>query len=195
MPANAKGSLEIQITVSDGHGAQSIATDKFSVTFDEGHDCGGGGNSNPPSGHGGQRDNYQGNCDDHSDHDHEAPKPQHEEDAWDFDKGSHLVCVDPKQLDQHYAEFDGGKGTPNNDSYVSRWVEADLAVSRWIAEQDKSLPNLGNKHGADIGVLNGAGGFLGSQNPCGADSVSLMTGAGTQLKSFKGLQEGMQRIG
>jgi VCBS repeat-containing protein len=198
VPINAKGSLEIEVTASDGHGSRSVASDEFKVTFDEkgGGDSGCGGGS---AGHGGGGGNGHGNGnDDPHDGGHgnePPPKPHREEEAWDFDKGSHLVCVDPKQLDRHFAEFEGGKREAGNDSYVSRWVEVDLAVSRWMAEEDKSLPTLGGKHDADIGVLNGSGGFLGSRNPFGADPVSLMAGAGTQLKSFKGLQEGLQRIG
>jgi VCBS repeat-containing protein len=211
VPSNAKGSLEVEVTVSDGHGSQSTATDRFRVTIDDhevtmddhaGDGDSWGGGCNPHPGQGGGHDAGHGNDHDEHDHDgrddphgHESPHDR-DHDIWDFDKSEHLVCVDPKDLDRHGRDFDGGKREGEDPSYVARWIEVDLAVSRWMAEQDKSLPAMHDKHGAGLESLAGVvNGFLGSKQAYGVDAVSLMAGAGTQLKSFKGLQEGMQRIG
>jgi hypothetical protein len=53
VPNNAKGSLDIRVTASDGHGSQSVASDVFRVTLGKGQgDCGGHGRDDDrPPGH------------------------------------------------------------------------------------------------------------------------------------------------
>ena len=57
VPSSAKGSLDIQVTASDGHGASSIASDDFALSFGKDSGCGkgnegvGNGQDAPPPGH------------------------------------------------------------------------------------------------------------------------------------------------
>lgn len=102
--------------------------------------------------------------------------------------------LDPKQLDKHYEEFAGTRKVTDTSATVARWIEVDLAVSRQTAMDDKPLLWLRQNQGADIAALhNASAGFLGSKTGCGVDSFSLAAAA--PLKTFRGLQEGMQRIG
>ncbi|MDP3483566.1 MAG: Ig-like domain-containing protein [Sulfuricella sp.] len=117
-------------------------------------------------------------------------------DGDDRNKLSNLTYLDPKQLDKHYEEFAGTRKETDTSATLARWIEVDLAVSRRMAMDDKSLPLLRQGHGADISALHQASAsFLGSKTGCGIDSFSLSACAGTQLKSFRGLREGMERIG
>lgn len=217
VPNDAKGSMDIQVVASDGHGAQSIASDVFRVSFANGH-CDGHGNEGvgngqdaPPPGHdynwndgpgaspghpgsrGGRDDERRSkhgkgkSCDD--DHDEGSDRD-------DRNKLFSQSYLDLKKLDKHYEDFSGTRREHDTCATVARWIEVDLAVSRQMAMEDKSLPWLRQGHGADIAALHQASaGFLGSKTGCGVDSFSLSACAGTQLKSFRGLQEGMQRIG
>ncbi|MDO8931624.1 MAG: putative Ig domain-containing protein, partial [Rhodocyclaceae bacterium] len=210
VPNNAKGSLDIRVTASDGHGSQSAASDVFRVTLGKGQgDCGGHGRDDdrPPghddnhhdshgSGHHGS--NGGGRDDDDHGRDGKLRHRDHKDDGddWDAQRDRKPACLDAKQLDRHYADFAGERREADTSAYVRRWIEVDLAVSRWTAAQDKSLPALADKHGADITALHGAAnGFLGSKTASGVDHLSLAVGAGTQMKGFGGLQEGLRRIG
>jgi len=60
---------------------------------------------------------------------------------------------------------------------------------------DQSLPWLRYGSGAAISDMSGiSSGDFGSKSCCGVDTISLLAGSGAQLKTFRGLQEGMQRI-
>lgn len=217
VPKGTKGSMDIQVVVSDGHGTQSIASDVFRVSFTKDH-CGGHGNEGvgngqdaPPPGHDynwndgpgtspghpgshggrdGERRSKHGkgkSCDDG--HDERSDRNGR-------NKLFSQPYLDPKQLDKYYDDFVGIRKETDTCATVARWIEVDLAVSRQMSMEDKSLPWLRQDHGADITSLhNASAGFLGSKTGCRVDSFSLSACAGTQLKSFHGLQEGMRRIG
>jgi len=101
-----------------------------------------------------------------------------------------------QQLDKHCEDFVGGaKKETDTSAIVAHWIEVDLAVSRQTAMDDQSLSWLRYGGGADISGLHGASsGDFGSKSGCGVDTISLLAGSGSQLKTFRGLQEGMQRI-
>ncbi len=221
VPGKAKDSLDIRVTASDGHGANSSAADVFSISFGKEGGCGkgnegvGNGQDFPPPGHDynwndgpGTSPGHpgsQGGRDDEGpsrhgkdksrdgDHDHDHDERS---DSGDRNKLSNITYLDLKKLDKHYEDFAGTRKGTDTSATMARWIEVDLAVSRRMAMEDKSLPWLHQGHGADIAALHQASaGFLGSKTGCGVDSFSLSACAGTQLKSFRGLQEGMQRIG
>jgi hypothetical protein len=214
---DTNGSMDIQVVASDGHGAQSIASDVFRVSS-TGSNCGGHGNEGvgngqdaSPSGHdcnwndgpgtspghpGSQGGKGDEGCLKEGKGKSSVDSHDGKSNGGDQNKLSNLTYLDPKQLDKHYEDFAGTRKETDTCATVARWIEVDLAVSRQIAMEDKSLPWLRQGHGADIAALHQASaGFLGSKTGCGVDSFSLSACAGTQLKSFRGLQEGMQWIG
>jgi len=208
-PANQSGSIDIRVTATDGHGATSTASDVFRLTVAKGGcDYGGGGHDHDPvPPHHGHGNNGHHSHDDDRDRHHGQKDPRnnhHKDDDWDDwkrkDRDDHghgkLNVVDPKHLDRHYAEFDRGKREPDNSSYVRSWIQVDLAVSRWMSMQDKSLPVLHEAKGADISALHQvASGFLGSKTAHGPDPLSLSAGTDLQLKPFRGLADGLRRFG
>lgn len=211
VPNNAMGGMDVRVIASDGHGAESFASDVFRVNFTKGS-CGGHGNEGvgnrqdaPPPGHDhdwndgpGTSPGHPGSKDGrHSKHGKDgAHDDDHDEDSgWNGrNKLFRQLYLDPKKLDQHYEEFAGKRKEADTCATVARWIEVDLAVSRRLAMEDKSLPWLHHNHGADIAALHQASaGFLGSKNGYGVDAVSLVAAA--PLKTFRGLGEGMERIG
>jgi Ca2+-binding RTX toxin-like protein len=215
VPKGAKDSMDIQIIASDGHGAQSIASDIFELSFTKEHDGGhgnegvGNGQDTPPPGHDynwndgpGTLPGYpgsQGGRDDggHSKHGKGRSRDDDNDERTDReDRNKHFSppYLDPKQLDKHYEDFAGTRKETDTSATLARWIEVDLAVSRQMAMEDKSLPWLHQNHGADIAALHQASaGFLGSKHGFGVDPVSLA--AAGPLKTFRGLREGMERIG
>jgi hypothetical protein len=215
VPKGAKGSMDIQIIASDGHGAQSIASDIFELSFAKEHDGGhgnegvGNGQDAPPPGHDcnwndgpGTSPGYPGSQGGQFEEGRSKTEKDktsadgHDErsDGEDRNKLSNITYLDPKQLDKHYEDFAGTRKETDTVATLARWIEVDLAVSRQMAMEDKSLPWLHQNHGADIAALHQASaGFLGSKNGFGADQLSLAAAA--PLKTFRGLREGMERIG
>lgn len=211
VPKGAKVSMDIQVIASDGHGAESIASDVFRVSFAKDH-CGGYGNEGvgngrdaPPSGHvhnwndgPGTSPGYPGSKNEgHSKHGNgKAHDDYHDESSGRNDRNKlfNQPYLDLKKLDKHYEEFAGTRKETDTSATLARWIEVDLAVSRQMAMEDKSLPWLHQKYGADIAALHQASaGFLGSKHGFGAVPVSLAAAA--SLKTFRGLREGMERIG
>jgi len=210
VPKDANGSMDIQVVASDGHGTQSIASDVFQVSLTKDH-CGGHGNGQdaPSPGHAYNRNDSPGTSPGHpgsqgggdDEERSKAGKDKSSADSHDGksngddrDKLSNLSYLDPKQLDKHYEEFVGTRKETDTSATLARWIEVDLAVSRQMAMDDKSLPWLRQGHGADIsGLHNASAGFLGSKTGFGVDPISLAAAA--PLKTFRGLREGMERIG
>ena len=209
------GYVDINVTATDkvaatGSIAGSLsASDTFRISISHGNEGLGNGQDAPPPGHcGNQNDGpgaspgypgSQGGRDDEGPSKHGKGKScddAHDErsDGEDRNKLSNITYLDPKQLDKHYDDFAGTREETDTGATLARWIEVDLAVSRQMAMEDKSLPWLHQKHGADIAALHQASaGFLGSKHGFGADPLSLATSA--PLKTFRGLREGMERIG
>ncbi|MHB8165765.1 MAG: putative Ig domain-containing protein [Sulfuricella sp.] len=215
VPKGTKGSMDIQVVASDGHGAQSVASDVFQVSFTNDH-CGGHGNEGvgngwdaPPPGHDHNWNDgpgtlpghpgSQGGRGDEERSRHGKGKSRDDDHGEGSDRGDRNKLfsqsyLDLKKLDKHYEEFTGTRKETDTSATVARWIEVDLAVSRRMAMEDKSLPWLHQNHGADIAALHQASaGFLGSKLGFGVDAVSLAAAA--PLKTFRGLREGMERIG
>jgi VCBS repeat-containing protein len=76
-------------------------------------------------------------------------------------------------------------------SIFAHWLAMDLAMSKALAGNSSSWLDAGL--GSDTTTLNKATtGFLGSTHSFGKDTFSLLAGA--ELKAFKGLAEGLQKI-
>jgi len=207
--------VDINVTATDkvaatGSTAGSLSvSDTFRISISHGNEGVGNGQDAPPPGHDSNWNDgpgtspghpgSQGGRDDEggsktgkgkSSADSHDGKPNGD----DKNKLSNLTYLDPKQLDKHCEDFAGTRKVTDTSAIVARWIEVDLAVSRQTAMDDKSAPWLHQKHGADIAALHQASaGFLGSKTGCGVDSFSLAAAA--PLKTFRGLREGMERIG
>lgn len=110
------------------------------------------------------------------------------------DSPSHFL--DSKQVDDYLREFD-------NDNSRSTWCDNDIArrwlmVSRALAYDLAELGDeQGRNHrlGADTGMFGrDIAGTLGSTHAFGMDTTLAFGNCGTDLKGFKGLQEGMKRM-
>jgi len=88
-----------------------------------------------------------------------------------------------------------GGGQGDAGQIFARWLNMDLEVSRALADK-KSLSWLDERLGADTTALGKAGaGYLGSTLAFGKDGLSLTAGTAQEMKSFRGLGEGLHRLG
>jgi hypothetical protein len=105
------------------------------------------------------------------------------------------VGLDAEQLDKYLQEFDRTTGTSGGIDYSARWQAVSRALAKDLASFDDDT-RLHNKQAADISHFgNTAGDGMGSNQAHGVDSFTLAGGSGTNLKNFKGLQEGMAKLG
>jgi trimeric autotransporter adhesin len=186
----ASGSTEGSLSVSDvfrlevehGHGHHHHDDD------DRGHDNGVGW-------HGNQQSQEHGNQLNGRDQDHHDRYDDHDDRSdRNRERTATPAYLDPRMVADYFGQQSEPRGSQSRGSdaeIFARWLAMDLAVSRALAEKDSSW--LDDRLSADTGVLNkAAAGFLGSNIAYGRDAISL---AGNDLKNFKGLQEGHQRIG
>ena len=74
------------------------------------------------------------------------------------------------------------------------WLAMDLAVSEALANR-QSLSWLDDRFGADASAQGRSGaGMLGSTRMFGKDGFSLLADNGHDLKTFRGLDDGLQKI-
>ena len=83
---------------------------------------------------------------------------------------------------------------PDTSAMFARWLAMDLAVSEALA--DRHVPSwLDERLGADTTVLcETQGALLGSKSMFGKDGFSLLPGNGQELKTFRGLDDGLRKI-
>ena len=205
VPRNARDAFDIRVTASDGHGLVSAASDTFRLDFGHGNEGVGNGADAAPPGHdcnfndgpGTSPGNpgARGGAQRRGDDDRHEPSARRRDDVdLGWDKNFAPACLDLRETDRHNETFAGGARSVDAIGNVARWIEADLAVARLMAMEDRLLP-LRDSHGADTGVLHGAtNALLGSRTASGPDPLSIAAGVGNQLKVFRGLQEGIQRI-
>jgi VCBS repeat-containing protein len=215
-PANAKGSIDVRVTASDGHGGCSTASDDFKVSFgsktvvpadQKGNEGVGNGADAPPPGHG-------GNINDGTGTSPGQPGRKHGGDRDDDPLGRFLdgfkrddKSVQPIQLgfpaldrrwfeqwgEQQQACGQAGQSRANHD--VERhWAELTHALNRLDAERQSAPAWNHVNQGADLSGLAGwmQGGGHGARG--GVDAVSLACGTGTQLKGFSGIKEGVSKL-
>ncbi|HMW18189.1 MAG TPA: Ig-like domain-containing protein [Accumulibacter sp.] len=215
-PASAKGSIDVRVTASDGHGERSTASDVFQISvgnktvFPKGNEGVGNGEDPPPPGHDSNQNDgpgsspghpgFQGGHHDRDDDDHDGKRGRgHEKE--DGDDGDHrdrgFAYLDLSKVDECGREKEQGqhdqRSYESNDFY-ERWAEMDRALGQLLVD-DKRGDWLDPKHGADLSCLKGIG-LAGGNVKLGAggcDNFSLMV-SNTELKNFKGLQEGVCRL-
>jgi Ca2+-binding RTX toxin-like protein len=98
------------------------------------------------------------------------------------------------QRDEHQSPFEPlGQGQGNND-IQRHWSELTQALNRLDVERQGGPAWSHPNQGADLSGLTGwmQGGPLGARG--GVDTVSLVGGSGTQLKTFTGLKEGFGKL-
>ncbi|PTD96445.1 calcium-binding protein [Pseudothauera lacus] len=202
-PATARGSLDIRVVASDGHGNSSVAADSFRVSFGNRtvYDMGGG------------------NC-----FDALLPGnlPGNLFGAW----GGSQTAKTNRNTGQDVLEqlFGGSHGNSNGagsllaalsqsvpagllDPYWQaptpartaaaavqhQWRQLQEALARLDAERQASPMWQDRRHGADLGGLAGLVSGNAALNRLGADTVGLLPSGG-QLKAFSGLHEGVIRL-
>lgn len=205
-PKNTKGTLDITVTASDGHGAQSTASDTFRITFDKnglkgneavgnGGTSGNGGNQNDcfSPGYWGSQGNH---CDDDDDQGHGKQNGHGDDCDDDARRGCGFAYLDLGKVDLCWRDIDKenhGQGCEGDDFY-KRWAEMDRTLGQLLAE-DKGAGWFDPKYGIDLSCLKGIG-LAGGDVKLGAggcDNLSLIV-SDTLLKGFKGLQEGIFKL-
>ena len=215
-PANAKGSIDVRVTASDGHGECSTASDDFKVSFgsktvvpadQKGNEGVGNGADVPPPGHSGNINDGAGTSPGQPGRKHGGDRDDDplgrfldgfkRNDKSDQLQHSALPALDRRWFEQwgeqQQASGQAGHGQANHD--VERhWAELTHALNRLDAER-QSAPGWNHANqGADLSGLAGwmQGGGHGARG--GVDAVSLACGTGTQLKGFSGIKEGVGKL-
>lgn len=215
-PANAKGSIDVRVTASDGHGECSTASDDFKVSFgsktvvpadQKGNEGVGNGADAPPPGHSGNINDGAGTSPGQPGRKHGGDRDDDplgrfldgfkRDDKSDQPHHSALPALDRRWFEQwgepQQASGQAGQGQANHD--VERhWAELTHALNRLDAER-QSAPGWNHANqGADLSGLAGwmQGGGHGARG--GVDAVSLACGTGTQLKGFSGIKEGVGKL-
>lgn len=209
-PVNAKGSIDVRVTASDGHGECSTAFDVFKVSFGnktvvpsliKGNEGVGNGADAPPPGHGANINDGTGAS---------PGQPGHRQAGRDDislgrfldgfkrdDKSvqSALPALDRRWFDQWGEQPPvAGQASHAQTNYdVARhWAELTHALNRLDAERQSAPAWSHISQGADISGLAGwiQGGTQGARGS--VDAVSLA--CGPQLKSFSGIKEGVGKL-
>jgi hypothetical protein len=212
--------IDVRVTATDRvaatgstEGSLSVS-DVFRISVDHGNEGVGNGHDAPPPGHGHNHNDgpgtYPGNpgaryghgnryasndTDDHRD----ADKPSKSQDddmasGWDK-KQATPAGLNANQWERHGQTGAGSRGQADASQIFARWLNMDLEVSKILADK-KSLSWLDERMGADASALSKASaGYLGSTLAFGKDSLSLAAGSGQEMKSFRGLGEGLRKLG
>lgn len=201
------GTLAVQVTATDksasGSTEGSLSTsDVFQITISHGNNKGNGSDHERHGSVPRHSGRYRGDNGDarrwdrfakrHEDRSRHTVKALDDHDFWRQRR-------EPSYLNASHWENDT-RNQPQTESIAQadpsvtfgRWLTMDLAISRTLAEK-KTISWLDERLGADTHVLNKAtSGFLGSTHSFGLDMVSLH--CGQELKSFKGLGEGVRKV-
>ncbi|MFV0294988.1 MAG: putative Ig domain-containing protein [Hyphomicrobiaceae bacterium] len=223
-PGNAKGSIDVRITASDGHGAQSSASDVFRISFGSKTvvptapkgNAGSGGWDVPPFGqhnghHNGQHDDGHGAGGSHGQP--EGKGREHDDHCGPLDRfldgfkhggksdRAALPALDRRWFEQwgesqHKQQNPSGHASHGQTSHdVARhWAELAHALNRLDVERQSAPAWNHISKGADLAGLTGW--MQGSAQGMrgGADTVSLACDTGTRLKGFSGIKEGLGRL-
>jgi VCBS repeat-containing protein len=211
-PANAKGSVDVKVIASDGHGAGSYASDVFRIGIAAGGGCGkgnegvGNGEDPPPPGH-----DYNWNDGPDTGPGHPASQGGRnarrqqagsDEDDWlsNWNHGGiargYPAFLDLKQIDGYrdLAAAAGRQGKDSDDNFLRHWIEMEARLARHLADYGGHAEGVEDGGGADLRGLRLLSGEDG--NPVRGDCQPLaLNGAmDAGLRSFRGLQGGIERI-
>lgn len=211
-PANAKGSVDVKVIASDGHGAGSYASDVFRIGIAAGGGCGkgnegvGNGEDPPPPGH-----DYNWNDGPDTGPGHPASQGGRnarrqqagsDEDDWlsNWNHGGiargYPAFLDLKQIDGYrdLAAAAGRQGKDSDDNFLRHWIEMEARLARHLADYGGHAEGVEDGGGADLRGLRLLSGEDG--NPVRGDCQPLaLNGAmDAGLRSFRGLQGEIERI-
>lgn len=103
--------------------------------------------------------------------------------------------LDAEQLDLHLRDFERKNDKSSNViDFSAHWRTISQALAGDLQNLDEDM-RLHKKHSADTSLFRNLGDGLGSFHTSGVDSFTLAAGSGANLKGFKGLQEGMSKLG
>jgi VCBS repeat-containing protein len=209
-PANAKGSIDVRVTASDGHGECSTASDVFKVSFGnktivpQGNEGVGNGPDAPPPGHGSNLNDGPGTSPGQPGR---RQEPEHRDDPLGRFLDGFKIDAKPAHsalpaLDRKWIEQWGERQQPSeasshgreNHDFERHWSELTHALNRLDAERQGAPAWSHANQGADISGLAGLmqGGSHATRG--GVDAVSLACGSGAQLKAFTGIKEGIGKL-
>jgi VCBS repeat-containing protein len=209
-PANAKGSIDVRVSASDGHGECSTASDVFKISFGnktvlptatKGNEGVGNGQDAPPPGHAVNQNDGAGTApgnpgnkgkkDDLLDRFLEGFKADPQAAAHKSSLGA-LDALDAGWFDRWLTPPTPAHGqtapSGNGQAIEAHWQHLLQALNRLDAERQGAAQWLGKGQGADLsglaGLLSGNAAMVRTHG----DSVGLAAGA--ELKGFTGLREG-----
>ncbi len=208
LPANSRGSIDVRVTASDGHGDNSMASDVFRISFgnttvlpSEQKNAAATPTSFAASSLGTTFSQAAGNS------------PQEAGNAATDDSLSRfldqfkpgekapsaLPVLDANWLDRWTNEVTGQKAqaSPSQNAQTAsieqHWQQLTQALGKLDAERQAAPSWLGKGQGADLSGLSSLLSGHGAASRTGQDVVGLVTG-GTQLKGFAGLREGVSKL-
>jgi VCBS repeat-containing protein len=212
-PANARGSIDVRVVASDGHGECSTASDVFRVSFgnktivpcgQKGNEGVGNGQDAPPPGHDYNHNDGPGSSPGQPGRRSESGREDDplgrfldgfRTDATPAHTG--LPVLDPSwfgQWEDHRQTFEQPGSSHVSRDFERHWSELAHALNRLDAERQSAPAWTHANQGADLSGLAGLmqGGVHGARG--GVDAVSLVCGSGTQLRAFAGLKEGVGKL-
>ena len=215
-PANAKGSIDVRVIASDGHGECSTASDVFKVSIgnktvvpcaSKGNEGVGNGADAPPPGHGTDINDGGGCTPGQPGRKHGAERDDDplgrfidgfkRDDNFDHSRNSGLPALDRRWFEQ-WGEREQASGQPGHGQVshdVERhWADLTHALNRLDAERQSAPAWNHANQGADLGGLAGWMQAGAHSSRGGVDAVSLACGTGTQLKGFSGIKEGVGKL-
>jgi VCBS repeat-containing protein len=216
VPANVKGSLDVRVVASDGHGECSTASDSFRISIGnrtvvpKGNEGVGNGMDPPPPGHDHDWNDGPSTGPGHPGcrggeverDDARNPRQQHDGDenwikSWGAEDGhGKLTCLDVRVIERCGGGYDDDRyntAAHDDGDVFRRWAAMERELAQLLADGNQASW-LEPVHGADVRGLSPM--WHGSQGPMrgGADPISLAAGADLCPKGFRGLDEGLQRL-
>ncbi len=212
-PANAQGNLDVRVVASDGQGECSTASDVFRIhvgnrTVLPKGNAGVGNGEDPPPGH---DDNWNDGPDSGPGHPAsqrgrsfgQSPACRDFDDwlkGWGRGGGfahGRIAGLDPDRIDGYrdLAAEASRQGRESDDSYLRRWAEMDARLARHLTENGGGDESVHAGRGSDLRGLHMLPG--GDWNPLrgGSDPLLLYGAPDAGLRGFRGLQEGIERLG
>lgn len=212
-PANAKGSIDVRVTASDGHGECSTASDVFKISFGnktvlptvtQGNEGVGNGQDAPPPGHAVNQNDGAGTAPGNPGNkgkkgdllDRFLDGFKMEAKAANKSPLGSLDALDAGWFERWLtppAPANGQAAFPSDGQAIeAHWQHLLQALNRLDAERQGAAQWLGKGQGADLsglaGLLSGNAAMLRTHG----DPVGLAAGA--ELKGFAGLREGITSL-
>lgn len=210
-PSNAKGTIDVQVVVTDGNGEGSEAADGFRISFGnktvvpKGNEGVGNGQDAPPPGHSTNQNDGPGTGPGRPGNKHHNGKNVPLDrflDGFKADnkKGHPQLPVPDRRLLESWLERverqpepTGLTGEAKSDAIERHWRDLTQALAKLDAERHGAQAWSGKGQGADLSGLLGILSGNTAMHRLEPDVIGLAAG-GTQLKSFAGLRGGLSKL-